>query len=69
MVRGRVAEDEAVPKAVARTLAMLAMNRKGSVRVKITKKLSVSEILVKFLAFLSLKVIFLIILYFLLYRT
>jgi hypothetical protein len=33
-----VAEDEAVPKAVARTLAMFAMNRKGSVRVKITKK-------------------------------
>ena len=37
IVRGNVAEDEAVPKAVARTLAMLAMNRKGNVRVKITK--------------------------------
>jgi hypothetical protein len=41
MVRGRVAEDEAVPKAVARTLAMLATNRNGRVRVKMTENIFV----------------------------
>ena len=43
MVRGSVAEDEAVPKAVASTLAMLAMNRKGSARMKMTGKKPVSS--------------------------
>ena len=40
MVNGSVAEDEAVPKAVARTFAMLATKRNGSDRVKMTEKMT-----------------------------
>ena len=36
MVRGKVAADDDVPKAVAKTLAMLPIKRKGNDRVKIT---------------------------------
>ncbi len=37
MVTGRVALDEAVPKAVVKALVMLAMNRNGSWRVQMLK--------------------------------
>ena len=34
MVTGRVADEEAVPKAVVKALVILAMNRKGNFRVQ-----------------------------------
>jgi len=43
MVKGKVAEDEAVPKAVARTFPMLPMKRNGSERVKMTENLKRNE--------------------------
>jgi hypothetical protein len=37
MVTGKVAEDDAVPKAVVKALVMLAMNLNGIVRVQTAK--------------------------------
>ena len=43
MVKGKVAKDEVVPKAVAKTFAMLPMKRNGSERVKMTENLKRNE--------------------------
>ena len=43
MVKGKVAKDEVVPKAVAKTFAMLPMKRNGSERVKMTENLKQND--------------------------
>jgi len=42
ILTGKVAEDDAVPKAVAITFAMLPINLNGRLRVQITEKTSAS---------------------------
>lgn len=56
IVTGKVAEDEAVPKAVVKALPMFRMNRNGSVRVtnpEMGIKWILIQIIVKFINFLT----------------